>query len=433
MLILGIDTSCDETSVSLLEDDKFLVQVISSQVKQQKEWGGVVPMLAKRNHIERMELVLAQAIQWGMPKGKIAKKTKKALSQVILESKLELRKSKNTKNIQIDANAGGSYRPSEAEIKAKLQLKRLVELSNPGIDLIAVTIGPGLSVALEVGVEAARQLAAAWNVQVMPINHMEGHFWSGLIKNSEGKLGSELDPLAAESFPVMGFLVSGGHTELVMSREFGSYEVIGETLDDAAGEAFDKFAVMVGLGYPGGAAVERLANGVKKAGKALQNRALVDYPLPIMMKTTGDLNFSFSGLKTAALYTLERNKAKLEQGSAAENTLELTKLCYSFQNAVVESLALKLRAALKLYQPKALLAGGGVIANKAVRLMLRNVAREYGAELILPTGKFLTDNGSMIGLSGYLRYKFSPENIVTAADLKSNPKLLDRNPGLRLS
>lgn len=243
MKILAIETSCDDTCAAVLDNDRLLSSVISSQIDLHAKWGGVVPDIAKRAHMERIEPVIFEALK-----------------------------------------------------KAKTKMEE--------INVIAVTLGPGLAIALGVGVNKAKELAIKYNKKLIGVNHIEGHILANLIKNKEGKPERKLE------FPALALTVSGGHTKLVLMEQIGKYTVIGETLDDAAGEALDKAAKMMGLGYPGGPIIERLAeNG---------NKDFLKLPRPLSSQKNFD--YSFSGLKTSFYYQIrEWPKEKI-----AKNLVDLS-------------------------------------------------------------------------------------------------------------
>lgn len=347
MRILAIDTSCDETAVAVTEGRRVLSNVIYSQVLIHKKWGGVVPSLAKRAHEERIDFVVEEALR---------RTTYQFLNQ------------------------GMKY-----------------------IDAIAVTQGPGLAIALEVGIRKAKELARKYSKKLIAVNHMEGHLYSPFVQNSKG------NPKLNFQFPYLGFLVSGGHTEIVLFKDHLKYEVLGETIDDAAGEALDKAAKMLGLGYPGGPVLERLAKEVDNVD---------NYKFPRSMLKSGDLNYSFSGLKTALLYTLKKM-------SETEKNKHIKYLTSSFQEAVFDSLLIKLDKAVTLTQCNRVVCGGGVIANHHLRKKLRRLVRKRHGSIIFPPFKYLTgDNAAMIGVAAY--YKAEKGMFVKDFDT------LDRIPRLRL-
>jgi len=351
-IILSIDTSCDETSVAVSHGRKILSNVISSQINIHKKWGGVVPYLAKRAHQEKIDFVINKAI------------------------------TKANRNKQI--------------------------LSAQSINAIAVTIGSGLAPALEVGLKTAKQLAQKYNKPLIAINHMEAHLLSSFALNSQGN--GPLPSIPSRSdlegcFPAIGLLVSGGHTQLILVKSIGNYQLLGETLDDAAGEALDKLAKMLKLGYPGGPIVEQLA----KQGN------IDKIPLPIPMQHSKNFNFSFSGLKTAALYTIQKQKN-------ISKTFTYN-LCASFQKAIAISLTTKLKKAIEKYNPKAVLLGGGVISNLYIRNQLRQTIKQYNIPMHIPySKKLLTDNAAMVCIPAYFKY--------LNQDFVKNIDKLDRQPNL---
>jgi len=347
MKILAIDTSCDETSVAITEGRRVIVNVIYSQILLHKKWGGVVPSLAKRAHEEKIDLVIEEAIK-----------------------KFEIRNSKFENSI----------------------------------DFIAVTQGPGLAVALEVGIKKAKELAVKYNKKLIAVNHMEGHIYSSFVQNSQGS------PKTNFSFPYLSLLVSGGHTELVVFKNHLDYEVIGETIDDAAGEALDKAAKMLGLGYPGGPVIERLASEVGN---------IDEYKFPRPMLRSNNLNFSFSGLKTSFYYRL----MKMEE---IEKTKKLKKLVSSFQEAVFDTLIKKTEKAMTQTKINNLVIGGGVVANLRLRKLLRNLAKKYQGQVLFPSLKYLTgDNAAMIGVVAY----YKAEKKLFVKDIET----LDRIPRMKLN
>ncbi len=323
MNILAIDTSCDDTSAAVVQDGKILSNIISSQIQFHKEWGGVVPSLAKRLHGEKIDIVLQKALQFA-------------------------------------------------------------HMSMKDIDAVAVTYGPGLAIALEVGVAKAKELGNTYQIPVIPINHMEGHLYSVFAKNKNGKGNIQIC-----RFPYLALLVSGNHTELILMSDHGRYEKIGEALDDAAGEAFDKVSRMLGLGYPGGVIISNFA----KNGDA--NR----FPLPVPMEYSKDFNFSYSGLKTATMRVV--NQLKEESLFDKQRIFDIAA---SFQNAAIEELCLKTIKALNTYTVNGLMLGGGVSANILLRKKLRIICNKQNIPLYLPINKRLcTDNAAMIGICAYFK------------------------------
>jgi tRNA N6-adenosine threonylcarbamoyltransferase len=311
MKVLGIETSCDETAASVVEDGRrVLSDVVSTQIDIHRRWGGVVPELASRNHVVQIMPVVDEAL----------------------------------------SRAGVA--PSE-------------------LDGLAVTSGPGLVGALLVGVQAAKALALAWGKPLVRVNHLEGHLVAAFLGD---------DP---PEFPYLGLVVSGGHTSLYLAEGFGRYRLLGQTRDDAAGEAFDKGAKLLGLPYPGGVAIDRLAReGDPRA---------VRFPKAIVKG--GPLEFSFSGLKTALLHHVKRHG--VPEGRA------LADLCASYQEAIVAALVQKLFRAARTLQLERVVISGGVAANSRLRAAVAERAAEYeGMRVLVPSVRLCTDNAAMIAVAG---------------------------------
>ena len=321
MLILGLETSCNETGVALYDSDVgLLAHHLHTQVDMHAAYGGVVPELASRDHIQRL-----------VPLVRLVK-----------------------------SESGRS-------------------LSD--IDAIAVTEGPGLGGALLVGTSFAAGLAAALHCPVVPIHHLEGHLLSPLLSSPR------------PDFPFVALLVSGGHTQLMAVEGVGRYRLLGETVDDAAGEAFDKTATLLGLGYPGGPALSKLA----ESGNARR------FTLPRPMLSSGDLDFSFSGLKTAVL-TLN---TKLTNGDGINDQCRAD-IAAGFQAAVVDVLVAKSLSALKITGMSRLVVSGGVGANRHLREQLNQQAARRGAAVSYPPLDLCTDNGAMIAFAAALRIEANP-------------------------
>jgi len=341
-IILAIETSLDETCAAVILNDRVLSNVISSQVELHKKYGGVVPIIAKRAHIDRIDAVITEAL-----------------------------KQANT-------------------ITSRFNLEVSRTISPDTIDAIAVTAGPGQALALEVGIQKAKEISIQYTKPLIAVSHMEGHLLSSLAKNSVGnnRRGIAIEDAA---FPMIGLLVSGGHTQLVLARAIGEYELFGKTLDDAAGEAFDKVGRMLGLGYPGGPIIEHLA---KKGDEHA-------FDLPVPMINRDDLDFSFSGLKTAVRYKIRDLK---NQNSWSKQAI--LDMAASFQYVLTKSLTHKLTKAVKQYKPHGILLGGGVISSIYVRNHIRTVMRRYNTPVYIPYSDILfTDNAAMIGLAGYCKAK----------------------------
>lgn len=312
MLILGIETSCDETGVALYDGEQgLLAHSLYSQAHVHAEYGGVVPEIASRDHVRKLLPLLEECL----------------------------------------AKAGRG---------------------RGDIDAVAYTSGPGLVGALLVGASAGRAIASALGVPAIAVHHMEGHLLAPML---------EAEPPA---FPFVALLVSGGHSMLVEVAEIGSYRVLGETLDDAAGEAFDKTAKLLGLGYPGGPAVARAAE-YGDPDKYRFPRPMTDRP---------GLEFSFSGLKT---HTRNLYQKHADEPNAVED------IAAGFQKAVVETMVIKCRRAMQQTRCKQLVIAGGVGANRMLRESLSEAGRKYGWGVSYPRIEFCTDNGAMIALAGYYR------------------------------
>ena len=316
MLVLGIETSCDETGIALFDSEQgLLADALYSQVAIHEEYGGVVPELASRDHVRK-----------ALP----------LLEEVLAAAKC----------------------------------------SASDLDGIAYTAGPGLVGALMVGATLARSLALGWGIPVLGVHHMEGHLLAPMLEEER------------PDYPFVALLVSGGHTQLVRVDGIGCYQMLGESLDDAAGEAFDKAAKMLGEAYPGGPRIARLAaNG---------NRDRFEFPRP-MVKRPG-LDFSFSGLKTYTLNTIADNGGRdgIDEQTRAD-------IACAFQTAVVETLVIKCRRALKQEALQTLVIAGGVSANEELRSRLSEALGKIGARVFYPAPRFCTDNGAMIAYAGCQR------------------------------
>ncbi len=362
MKILGIETSCDETAISVVEITdkdgvKVLSNIVSSQIKLHAKYGGVVPSLASREHLKNIRGVF----------------------------ELALKKAFGTKN----------YKQNTA---------------NFPIDLIAVTRGPGLGPALLIGLTFAKTIAWIYKKPVIGVNHMEGHIYSNWL--SKRKM--------TDIFPALNLIVSGGHTELVLMKKHGSYEIIGETLDDAVGEAFDKVARLLGLGYPGGPAISKIAE------KGNPNK----YPLPKPMENSKDYNFSYSGLKTAVLYLLR--DLNPPAGGKKPNLQTKADIASSFQKSAIDVLVQKTMRATEELKVKSIMLSGGVSANSLLRSDLNKASAELGVKYFQPKLEYTGDNATMIAVAGYFSAKggsASGGNRKKKTDYKSVK--MDANLGFR--
>ncbi len=317
MIILGIDTSCDDTCAAIVENGKKLLSnVINSQLIVHHRYGGVVPELASREHIRNIVPVVKESL-------------------------------------------------------------RKAELNSKDIDAIAVTVGPGLVGALLVGIYFAKSFGYANNIPLIGVNHLEGHILSIFLEKR------------SPPFPFIALTVSGGHTNIYYVRDFGDYSVLGQTLDDAAGEAFDKIAKLLELGYPGGPVIEKLATTGRPEA--------IDFPRAYLSKDS--LDFSFSGLKTAvALYV-----RKWRDQKTSENKIKIADIASSFQVAVVDILIDKVFAAAAQVGANSVVLAGGVARNNNLRSELQKKMTKEGIDLYISSPEFCTDNGAMIAVAGYHR------------------------------
>lgn len=352
MVILGIETSCDETAAAVVEKENgklnILSDIVSSQVKLHAEWGGVVPNLAAREHLRNIRPVLDQAVR---------------------ESGLPLEK----------------------------------------IDALAVTQGPGLIPALLVGTSTAKALSYAWRKPLIGIHHIEGHIYANFLNGND-----------AIAFPALALVVSGGHTQIILMRDHLRYEIVGGTRDDAAGEAFDKVARILGLGYPGGPIVseraDRFANGTPIGERNSQR-----FTRP--MAKSGDFDFSFSGLKTAVLYAVK------EKPETVGNEALTDELCYEFQEAVIDSLLGKTLPAAERHGARTVLLAGGVSANPELRRRLEAAVRERLPETAFrsPEIRHAGDNAAMIAAAACYHWERSEPDAFS-----ENWKRIDASADLKL-
>ncbi|OGZ33924.1 MAG: hypothetical protein A2Y98_00405 [Candidatus Portnoybacteria bacterium RBG_19FT_COMBO_36_7] len=407
MRILAIETSCDETSIAVLQtkedgDFSILSNIVSSQVAIHAPFGGVVPTLAKREHQKNLTLILKQ----GLAEAKL----------------LKVQSSKFPPASQARALRAGKVQSNSAKFKVLKQIlnreetlfKKLMpflkKYAKPDIDVIAVTVGPGLEPALWVGVNSAKALACFWDLSIIPVNHVEAHIIANWLKPISGAQNS--NARTQNLFPADCLIVSGGHTQLVLMRDFGKYEILGETRDDAAGEAFDKLAKMLNIGYPGGPIVSKLSAQAKKQKLAPSVVEGLKVKLPRPMINSKDYDFSFSGLKTAALYFVKTlNKKTLKKLTPA--------ICAEFQQAAIDVLVSKTIRAAKEYNVKSVLLSGGVAANDLLRTSLEKEFKRFGLVFSVPPKKFCTDNAAMIALTAAKKTKkYNWQEITTEANLR---------------
>ncbi len=407
MRILGIETSCDETAASIVEGARgnvsVLSNVVSSQIEIHKKYGGVVPEVAAREHVLNILPVINEAlVKAGI---KIKKSPQPPLSP---HEPCSAEQARGRKSPQSPFTEGGDVK----------------------IDAITVTIGPGLVTSLIVGIETAKVLSYIWNIPVVAVNHIEGHIYANFINRQQKE--SPLDKggwriksrQQAINFPALILTVSGGHTMLVLMRGHGEYKIIGETRDDAAGEAFDKAAAMLGIGYPGGPVISAYADKFQ----IQNNKSQINSKLPPMLKlrrtskiqsaswrtkfislprpmiNSKDYDFSFSGLKTALLYELKKDKNYKKR---------IPEYCREFQQAAIDVLIKKTLKAAEEYKVKTIMLSGGVSANTELRKQMAEAVKSEipTAKFKIPDLKYTTDNAAMIAAAGYFkasRKKFTP-------------------------
>lgn len=367
MRILSIETSCDETAISIVEATgdfplatyEILGNALYSQIDIHKEYGGVFPAVAKREHIKTVVPMLKKAL---------------AEADMLTETEQSLEEPLKEKLIVLLEREEGLA----SELIAFFESHEI-----PKIDLIAVTTGPGLEPALWVGINFAKALSAILKAPLSPVDHMEGHILASIFDVVED------DKLAAIIFPAIALLISGGHTELVLIKDWITYEKVGQTKDDAVGEAFDKVARMLGLPYPGGPEISKRAKNARE-------RELQPYKadLPRPMLNSGDLSFSFSGLKTSVRYAIEGKTLTEDEKDA---------LSRDFEDVVAEVLLKKTQKALTEYGASTLIVGGGVSANEYIRRTFQSelLTSHPDVEVYFPQPKLSTDNSIMIALSGH--------------------------------
>lgn len=335
MKVLGIETSCDETAASVIEGSggqiKVLSNIVSSQIEIHKKYNGVVPEVAAREHVLNILPVINEALE------------------------------------KADTKGGE-------------------------IDVIAVTVGPGLITSLITGIETAKTLAYAWNLPVVAVNHIEAHIYSNFI-----------EPKEKIKLPALVLTVSGGHTQLVLMEGYGKFKTIGSTLDDAAGEAFDKAAKLMNLGYPGGPFVSARAEEFSGEKKIELARPMIN---------SSDFNFSFSGLKTSLLYSLKKDK---------DWKKKIPEYAHEFQQAIIDVLIKKTVRAGKKYKVETVMLSGGVSANRELREQLEKRAEKEGFLFLKPDLQYTTDNATMVAVAGY--FKAKKKEFMPWKNLKANCNL----------
>lgn len=365
MIILAIETSCDDTGISIIKseskkkkisfsDFELLADNISSQALIHSPYGGVFPAIAKREHQKALVPLLIKSLK----NSKLLKENKKGLDnkKILRLQKILERNPDIFKDLK--------------EFFKKYQ--------TPEINKIAVTVGPGLEPCLYTGVNLAKALSFYWNIPVFGVNHLEGHI-----------LSNWLSPIEKIEFPAIALVVSGGNTQIIKMEDIGEYKLIGETRDDAAGECFDKTARILSLPYPGGPAIAQKAKEFKKA------KYNIILPRPMIHDKNYD--FSFSGLKTAVLYD---SKKRTEKEKASKEYV--SEMAYQIQNSIINVLTSKTMKAAKEFNAKSIIIGGGVSANKEIVKEFKKLCKKEKLNCIVPQPKFSGDNASMIGLTSLI-------------------------------
>ena len=390
MILFSLETSCDETACALFKwhtntEFTILSDQLNSQIDIHKEYGGVYPAVAKREHTNNTFPLFIAALE----EAQMLKKREVAIS------------------IPTDLDTQLADLLSRDELNLERMRAFYREYEVPNIDAVAVTYGPGLEIALWTGFNFARALSVICDAELVPTNHMEGHIYASLIEKN-----GEQWKLHVPEFPSLTLLISGGHTELVLIEQEHKYTKIGVTQDDAVGEAFDKSARLVGIDYPGGPLISKYAAEYKEDPKEY------DFSLPRPMLDSGDLKFSFSGLKTAVRKITEQH---------AHTSEFVRALSYELERAICEVLEKKTRKAIEKYQPYALIVGGGVSASDEIRRVLSAVAQDHRASFHIPEKKYSGDNAVMIGIAGYRRLinkKHNPREDRVVGRLPLGPTLV---------
>ena len=383
MRILAIETSCDETAIAILEctgDEKsakfnVLGNALLSQIEIHKEYGGVFPALAKREHAKNLVPILEAA----MEEAELLHEDTQAIPEKISATVSEI--------LAREPGLSESF------------FEFVSECEPPDIDAIAVTAGPGLEPALWVGINFAEALSLVWDRPLVAVNHMEGHVLAALARKYKGesiRYKGEILEICDVKLPVLALLISGGHTELVLMKEWLEYELVGQTRDDAVGEAFDKVARMLELPYPGGPEISRLAEEMREL-RGFTSK----FTLPRPMIDSGTCDFSFAGLKTAVLYLLKNEPTSAQGYREASNK----HIAHEFENAVTDVLWKKTAQALEETGAQTLVIGGGVSANTHIRrTFTANIAKQYSDVILkIPPAELTTDNAIMIAIAGFYR------------------------------
>lgn len=403
MRILSIETSCDETAVSVLDCNggtanftaELLGNALYSQTEKHAKFGGVVPSLAKREHsmnlVPLLERTLHEAQLLLVAERSIAPDVEELLRGIL----------------------------SREHTLHEAFVSFLKTHEKPEIDAVAVTYGPGLEPALWTGLNFAKAISIAWHIPMIPTNHMEGHIVSSLMKKQKD---TNIYEMGAVTFPLLALLISGGHTEMVVMKKWIDFKVVGTTRDDAVGEAFDKVARMLGLPYPGGINLSNLAEeGRRIAHRTFAHPETPSCELPRPMINSPNLDFSFSGLKTAVLYFLKEIPDLTDYVKM--------KVAREFEEAVGDVLVAKVARAIAQENVKTFVIGGGVSANKHIRIRFEDLMKtEYpDIKFYLPEQELSTDNAIMIGMAAYLRSQFEANELVDPMEVRAEGNLRLQN------
>jgi N6-L-threonylcarbamoyladenine synthase len=388
MKILAIETSCDDSCIALAECStskfKLISNLISSQIEIHRKWGGVYPALARREHQKNLTPLLIQALEG---------------ANVLKKSKSEIQSSKLKK---LESILG------REKILSKKLIKFLSKYKKPKIDLIAVTIGPGLDPCLWTGVNFTKALSYFWEIPIIGINHIEAHIFAN------NRLSIIADK---KNLPALALIVSGGHTQLILIKKLGDYKILGETRDDAAGEAFDKIARIIGLDYPGGPAIAAAAQKSNTKDR-MSNRFETKLPRPML--NTKNYDFSFSGLKTAVLYDYKKRTKK-----ERESKQYIQIMAGEAQQAIIDVLIKKTIKAAKDYRIKSILLGGGVSANKELRKQFQQRIKKENSRfnLYISPSEYCTDNAAMIAAVACFQRTAKSRTLDNWQNIKAQPNL----------
>ncbi len=388
MIILGIETSCDETAAAVLEQKNERIQILSNVVASsaslQAKYGGIIPEQAAREQLKSIIPVITEALE-----------------------KANLIRHPGRKAELAPLDSGSIWIPDQLPQGGRVV--RNDKVGTPQIDAIAVTYGPGLIGSLLVGVETAKVLAKIWDKPLIPVNHLLGHFYANWI--AAAHLRGEKKQLhpggEVPKFPCLGLLVSGGHTDLVLFQDHNKYKYLGGTRDDAAGECFDKCARLLGLPYPGGPEISKLAS----QGDALK------FKLPVPMLDSKDFDFSFSGLKTAVANLLSTSEVDFVSKNGLSSEVKRD-LAAAIENAIVTCLVEKVARAAQKYDIDRIIVAGGVAANLKLKQALQKKAEAFSRVLYIPPPELCTDNAAMIASAAFFQKK-----TIDPLKLQANPNL----------